>query len=79
MPAQIANALSAKVLMTLGAVVLALFVISGVIASKYGQHAEGTAGAIGAVTWFGFLIGALVLVVLSIVALASRAVASRAS
>jgi hypothetical protein len=60
--------------MSLAGVVIAFFVLSAVIASAYGRHPEsGLADALGSIGWFGFMLSALALVVLTVVSLAARA------
>lgn len=65
--------LSRRTLFAVAGVGVALFIGAAVIAGIWGQHpSNGTADAIGTLCWFGWMVAALVLVVLSVAALVRR-------
>lgn len=80
MSTRITETINARVLMTVAGVTLALFLLSGVIATAYGREPDsGVADALGTVGWFGFMIGMLLLLVLSVVSLVARVAAGRSN
>lgn len=65
--------LSRRSLFTVAGIGVALFLGSAIIAAIWGQHPDNdVADVLGSVCWFGWMIAALVLVVLSIAALVRR-------
>lgn len=78
MATRIADTLSPRVLMSLAGVVVALFLLSGAVATIWGREPDSAvADALGTIGWFGFFFGGVALLVLTVVSLAARAVAGR--
>ena len=68
--------LSRRALLSAGGLAVGLFVLAGVIGAIWGQHPDnGFVDAVGAIVWFGWMIAALVTVLLSVTALVRRATA----
>ena len=70
--------LSRRALISVAVVAAVLFTLAAMIAAIYGNPPDNDAiDLVGAVAWFGWMIAALVLVVLSVVAIIRRATAAR--
>lgn len=75
---RIAQILNAKVLLGLAGVVLALFLLSGLSATLWGQHpTNSVADAFSTVVWFGFLLGFVALAAASVVSLIAHGLRRR--
>jgi hypothetical protein len=66
---------TAKLLGSLFALDICLFVLSGVPAFRNAKH--GIKDVIGGIGWFGFLVTTLVLIVIAVWTLVSRGIAAR--
>ncbi|MGE3233526.1 MAG: hypothetical protein AB7O78_07345 [Thermoleophilia bacterium] len=65
--------LSRRALIAVAGVGVALFIGAAIIAGIWGQHpSNDAADVIGSICWFGWMVAALVLVVLSVAALVRR-------
>lgn len=70
--------LSRRALIGVAVVAGALFALAGLIAAIYGNPPSNDAiDLIGAIAWFGWMLAALVLVVLSVAAIIRRATSTR--
>jgi sterol desaturase/sphingolipid hydroxylase (fatty acid hydroxylase superfamily) len=75
---RIAQILNAKVLLGLAGVVLALFLLSGLSATLWGQHpTNSVADAFSTVVWFGFLLGFVALIAVSVISLVAHGLKRR--
>lgn len=71
---RIATTLNARTLLALAGVVVGFFAVAAIDAALFGQDpANPVADTVGAIGWFGWLIGAAVLLVAAVVSLAARA------
>lgn len=70
---RIAQTLSARVLLALAAVVLALFLLSGLSQTLWGEHpTNDIADAFSSVVWVGFLLGFVSLIAVSLMSLVAH-------
>lgn len=80
MSTRIAGALSPRLLMSLAGVVVALFLLSGLVATIWGREPDNAiADALGTIGWFGFFFGAVALLVLTVTSLVARAISRSGS
>jgi hypothetical protein len=69
-----AQILNARTLLVIAGTVFGFFVLSGISASLWGQHpTNNVADVFSSVVWFGFLIGIVVLIAVSVLALIAHA------